>query len=121
MAGQESPYELMLQEVDRIFAALLERAKQRVSVEKLRNYQHPAEKSIRKEKRWYGEIAHNSLNDDCPNCHQSSALVETRFKMKNGSLYSGVNCFRCGWASALKELCSNGEVYKRPFDDQGLL
>jgi len=118
-AGQESPYELMPQEVDRIFAALLERVKQRVNVEKLRKYERSAEKSTRTT--LYGEVAHSPLSDNCPNCRQSSGLMETRFKMKDGDIYSGLSCLRCGWAGSLMELRSNEEVCKRPFDDEGLL
>ena len=92
LAGQESPYDLKTQEVDRIYDLLIDRiASRAVSIQKTTQ---EAEDSSRK------------LNVDnvCPQCGMEGTLVERKFENGIHGITSTIMCSHCSWQGTFMDM-----------------
>ena len=91
LSGQESPYDLKNQEVDRICDLLIDRiASRAVSIKKTTQV---AEDSSRKP----------NVDNMCPKCGMPGTLVERKFKNGIHGITSTVMCSHCNWQGTFNE------------------
>jgi len=98
-AGQESPYELKGQEVQRILNITKDRIDLRDNhTNYFRKYTRSAESKIER----VGGLV-NNIGDACPVCKGKDSLVDQKFNNQQDIFWS-ILCLRCGWRNSIDDV-----------------